>query len=119
MTDIKINHDGYLVLQNGDFVLVRNGDAVRQHLEMRLRTWLEETPYNRVAGVPYLQVIFKPGTGLQSIKFILEQIALGTPGVTGVEITLELDPETRVLTASGTAEGIDGPFEFSVTTQEF
>ena len=117
--DIKINQDGYLVLQNGDFVLVRNGDAVLQSLTMRLRTWLEESPYNRSAGTPYLQVVFKPGTSLQSTKFILEQISLGTQGITGIDLTLDLDRETRVLSVTGTAQGIDGPFKFALTTEEF
>lgn len=119
MTDIKINPAGYLVLQNGDFVLVRDGEAVRQRVEMRLRTWLGETPYDTSAGVPYRQVIFQPGTSLQSIKFILEQVILDTPGITGVTLEPAVNRETRVLTIAGTAEGLDEPFVFTISLDEF
>jgi hypothetical protein len=114
MADIKINPQGYLVLQNGDFVITTGQDAIRQHLEMRLRTWLAETPYDPSAGVPYLQVIFKPGTNLASVKFILEQIALGTPGITGASLNPVLNRETREMTITGTAEGLNEPFDFTI-----
>ena len=47
--DLKLT-DYDLDLTNGDLSFVDRLEAVRQDIEMALRTWLEETPYDRNAG---------------------------------------------------------------------
>jgi hypothetical protein len=106
--------DDDMDITNGELTFVTGPTAIGQHIKMRLRTWLGETPYATTAGVPYLQVIFKDrNPNLNSIKFILEQIVLATPGVIGVELEPVLDRQTRTLTVTGTAESIDGEVDFS------
>jgi len=102
-------------LTNGELTFVLGREAIGQHVEMRLRTWLEETVYDVTAGVPWLQVIFKgKNPNLPSIQFILEQNILRTPGVEGVQFTtFNLDSGTRVLNIAGTMQTIDGEIDFS------
>jgi len=99
--DLKLtNYD--LDLTNGELSFVTDFDAIRQDIEMALRTWLRETPYDRNAGVPYLQIIFKRGTSLDAIRFIISEIIQGREGVTEVlELATELDTLTRTLTITG------------------
>ena len=113
--DLQIDSNEDMVFVNGDIAFVKQGDAIAQHIRMRLATWLGETPFDTKAGVPYLTIIFQPNTTLDAVQFILEQIVLGTPGVTGVNLTFTFDTPTRVLTVTGTAEGNNVSIDFSVT----
>lgn len=89
-----------------DWRLVRGGAAIAQHIQMRLRTFLGESPYNRAAGVPYEQVIMRKGTTVNAVRAILENHILGTPGVTEViELDLEYEPLTRKITGTGRVRG--------------
>jgi len=93
-----------LDITDGDLTFVRGAEAITQDIQMRLRTWLGETPYDQAAGVPYLQVIFQRGVELDAIQFILENRILDTPGVEQVtNLDLDLDARTRVLTVTGRA----------------
>lgn len=112
--DLKIDNNSDLLIEGGDLTFVKNQDALAQHCQMRLATWLGESPYDRNGGTPYRQVIFAPGTSLTAIRFILENRATQTPGITGAVITPVLDPETRELTATGTATSIRGDVSFSI-----
>lgn len=105
-------------LTGGELSFVRGIDAVRQDLEMKLRTWLAETPYDRGAGVPWLQVIFVRGTSINAIKFILEQRILAVDGITEVlELNTAVDRATRELTVSGRVIGLDQEFPFETQVQ--
>jgi len=93
-----------LDITDGELTFVRGAEAITQDIQMRLRTWLGETPYDQAAGVPYLQVIFQRGVELDAIQFILENRILDTPGVEQVtNLDLDLDARTRVLTVTGRA----------------
>lgn len=114
MADIKYS-DGDMVIENGDVSIVTGQVAIGQHIEMRVLTWLGETVYDQSAGVPYLQVIFRRSTPIESVQFILEEIIGATPGVTGVTLELNLDRASRVLTVTGTATTIDGDVDFDIS----
>ena len=113
MADLKFT-DGDMDLTNGELSFVTGQAAIAQDIQMRLQTWLGETPYDLSAGVPYLQVVFVRATPLDSVQFILEQQVLNTPGVTGVELTLTLDRPNRTLSVTGTATSIEGDVDFTV-----
>src|SRR5690606_1241209 len=94
--DLKIGPDGDLVIEDGELVFAEAAEAVGQHIAFRLRTALGESPYAPLAGTPWLQTIFKTGTPLESVQFILERRVAGTPGVVSAEVdAVELDAETR------------------------
>lgn len=75
-----------LVLEDGDLVLVHDvshAAEVAQRVVYRLMTWLAESPYDRGAGLPYLDGIFgfEP---LPGVAGLLTQTILETEGVTEI-----------------------------------
>ena len=104
-----------MVIENGELVWVTGQDAIAQHIDMRLKTFLGETVYDQAAVVPYLQIIFVKSTPLDSVQFILTDVVTSTPGVTGAELAVDLDSLTRVLTVTGNAQTIEGNVDFSVS----
>ncbi len=114
--DLLATSTGDLAIVDGELAFVTGQDAIAQHIAFRLRTFLNESRYNLSEGPPWTQVILRPGTPQQSIKFILEQIVVETPGVTGCTITtFEIDPETRAATVAGTAQTIEGEVQFLIS----
>lgn len=110
---------GYdLDITNGALSFVSGIEAVRQDIEMALRTWLQETPYDRNAGVPYLQVIFRRGTTPATVRFLIEQKILSRRHVTEV-LSLEssFDPATRQLTISGRVRALNTEIDISTEVQ--
>ena len=107
---------GYdLDITNGLLSFVTGRDAIRQHLEMRLRTFLEEYVYDRSAGVPWVQVVFKRNTSLASVDAILRQVITATPGVEEViELSLDVNRSTRVLTGTGRVRSSEGVLDFNL-----
>ena len=56
MADLKLNEDtGDLEITNNDLSLTYGVDSRRQHLEIRLRTFLSEWFLDTTVGVPYVQ----------------------------------------------------------------
>lgn len=110
------NVDGDMVIEDGELQFVIGQEAIGQDISMRLQTWLGETVYDTNAGVPYLQVIFaERNPNLNAIRFILQAIILGTPGVTSIveDFIVDLNSATRELTVTGTAVTIEGNVLFS------
>lgn len=114
--DLLATSTGDLEIVDGELAWVTGQDAIAQDIGFRLRTFLRESRYNRNAGAPWTQVIFRPGTTDQSRRFILEQQVMGAPGVTGCSLeTPVIDPETRACTVTGKAVTIRGEVDFSIT----
>lgn len=110
--DIRLT-DYDIDLTNGDLSWVTEQEAIAQDITMRLRTWLGETPYDKSVGVPYLQVIFVPGTPRAAVQLVLEQQVLKTPGVTGVSLDIVINGLTRELSVTGKAQSIRGEVDFT------
>lgn len=104
-----------LDITNGDLSFVSGLDAIAQDIAMALQTWLGESVYDRNAGVPWLQVIFKRGTRPDAARFILENIIRGIDGVQDVlEINASLASATRVLTVAARVRALDAEFPIAV-----
>ncbi len=114
MADLKLtNFDDDFV--NNDLSFVTGIEAVRQDIEMTLRTFLEETPYGRDVGVPWLQIIFQVGTPTSSIEFIILRTILGVDGVTEVnDLDTAVDRVARKLTIEGLVTALDEEFPITV-----
>lgn len=112
--DLRINSTGDLEIVNGELAFVTAGEAIRQHITMRLRTFLAESPYDRNAGVPYRTILLQPTTPMFARESILSAVILGTPGVTAAQVTVTLDQTTQTLRASGTATARDAPITFEI-----
>lgn len=112
--DLKLT-DFDLDMTNGDLSFVTGIEAVRQDIEMSLRTWLAETPYDRSAGVPYIQIIFQRGTTIDAIRFIIERHIAGIDGVDGVnQLDTAVDKQTRTLTITGKVTALDQEFPIAL-----
>jgi hypothetical protein len=100
--DLKLT-SGDIDLTNGELSWVTGADAIRQDIEMHLAAWLNETVYDRSAGMPYIQVIFKRGINENVVRFIVTDQLMARPGVTDVlELLTTFDRESRELTITGT-----------------
>lgn len=99
---------------DGNLLLVEGTEAIGQHIEMRLKTFAEESVYNVDAGVPWLQVIFKGVYNPEATRFIIYQHVLDTPGVETVTLDPpEYDADTGEVSISGSATTIEGNVDFS------
>lgn len=100
MNDFLLGTDGDLLISGRDFTPVTGIDAIRQHIEIRLRTFLGEWFLDTTVGVPYIQEIFadkNPDTDL--IRSIIRREAAKTPGVISADtLEVSLDTTTRNLT---------------------
>ena len=114
--DLKLtNYD--LDMGGGELSFIVGAEAVAQHLVMRWRTWLGETPYDQTAGVPYLQVFFaSKAPNLNMIRMVLENIGLATPGMLTIELkdpVLDMTSTPNTLTITGFGTCTDGEIDFS------
>lgn len=114
--DLKLT-DYDLDLAGGHLSWVTDDEATAQAIAMALRTFLGESPYDRNAGVPYLEILFQRGTTAAAARFILEQQILAVPGVAEVlELEPVIDTATRECTVTGRvrlASGNEIPIDLS------
>lgn len=96
--DLKIDlATGELVIENGDFVLVRGPEAVRQALHIRLRFFLGEWFLDETAGVDWFSVLGHKFNAA-AVEALVRKALLETPGVAAVtRLDLDFDNATRVL----------------------
>ncbi|MBW2672060.1 MAG: hypothetical protein JRD89_01425 [Deltaproteobacteria bacterium] len=106
MTDFLLDADGDISLtDSGDFELVTDAEAVGQHLQMRLLTFLGEWFLDKNVGVPYFQKIFGKKAKFATTRSILRAVVATTPGIKTIEeFTFDSDRVARVL--SLTCQGL-------------
>lgn len=115
MSDVKLDTDGDVLIENGDLVLVDGLAAIGQHVAMRLRSYKGEWFLDQNAGVPYFQEILAKGTPAARIRSILQRIILETDKVVSVDsMELDYDASARTLvvdfaatTTLGTLESVE------------
>ncbi len=100
MNDLKLGVDGDLEMNKmGDLQLTMKGDAVRQYVQQRLRTFLGEWFLDLDVGVPYFQDILVKNPNINQIDGIFKNIILTTPGVVELlSFTMDFDQTVRSLT---------------------
>lgn len=81
MSDLKLDTDGDLLVDNSDLVLNSQVDAVSQYLRARLRTFLGEWFLDQSIGIPYFKEIFKKEINIATVDAILKDAILSTPNV--------------------------------------
>lgn len=115
MSDIALNTttDDILILK-GDLVLTIGREAIRQHIQQRLRSFSGEWFLDLAAGLPYYQSILVKNPNLQAIQGILQAEIIATPGVLELQdFRLNYDNKTRRLTCEFTVSTIDGEIDFA------
>jgi len=109
--DLAISAEtGDLVLEDGDLAVVREGEAVAQHLRTRFRFFLGEWFLDQREGIPYFREILgikRPNPLVLSSMY--RRIALETPGISSVpELSSSFDPTSRTLRLDFSAVLEDG-----------
>jgi len=99
MADLKLDQtSGDVIVANGDLVLTDAEDAVRQHVQQRLRTFLGEWFLNTAVGVPYYQNILKKNPNPSIIAGVFQNEIIQTPGVLELlDFNLDFNNGTRKL----------------------
>ena len=109
MTDIKLDSNHDLVIENGDLVLAEDTEAIAQHLEIRLKMFKGEWFRNPNEGMPYFQRILKKQPTLQSVVSVFREAIINTPGVDRIEkINTAFDAKTRTFSLSFRARTTEG-----------
>lgn len=117
--DLRLQADGGDVdMTNGSLSLVDGTDAIAQHMAARLRTWQTESPYDRRAGMPWLQLA---DLSAEAVQFFAEEQIAKTPGVVELveRVSITVDSTTRGMTATGRVRVITGDVvSFSIALTE-
>lgn len=100
--DLAMNvQTGDLVVQNGDLMIVSNGERVAQQVLITLREWLGEWFLKTSDGVPYLEYILVKNPNEAHVRQILSEAIQSVEGVKGVtELEFVFNRILRTLTVS-------------------
>lgn len=107
-----------LLIESGNFKLVKDAAETVQHVRSRLLFYMGEWFLDIKAGTPYFQQIFTKPANLANIESILKYRILNTPGVSKlIEFSLDYTGESeRRLNVSFTAETIYGMINIEQVT---
>lgn len=99
MSDLKIDTaTGDLDLSTNDAILLSDGDDIRQHLRIRLRTFRGSWFLDLNVGIPFYDNILVKNPSINVVRSILRQAILTTPGITGIDtFSFDYDGDTRTL----------------------
>lgn len=100
--DLAMNvQTGDLVVQNGDLIIVSNGERVAQQVLITLREWLGEWFLKTSDGVPYLEYILVKNPNEAHVRQILTEAIENVEGVKKVtELEFVFNRILRTLTVS-------------------
>ena len=100
--DLAMNvQTGDLVVQNGDLMIVSNGERVAQQVLITLREWLGEWFLKTSDGVPYLEYILVKNLNEAHVRQILTEAIENVEGVKKVtELEFVFNRILRTLTVS-------------------
>lgn len=104
--DLELDPEtGDLKLTSGDLTLVKDGAAIRQEAEIRMRFFLREWFLDGTEGLPYFQNILVKAPNLNVIRGLFIDEILKTAGVKNVlSLDLTHDVSARSLAVSWSAE---------------
>lgn len=113
MSDIALDDTGDILLDDSnDLTLTTGVEAIRQHLEARLRTFLEEWFLDKRIGIPWLQQVLKKNPDEVIVDSVIKREIINTPGIEELtEFSLDID-NTRQLNISFRAKTIEGEIIF-------
>jgi hypothetical protein len=96
--DFRLDADGDLSLEEGDFVLIAGAEAVASDLRARLQTFAGEWFLDTSIGVPYFSDVFGK-TPAPRVEAVFREQILGTPGVASIESIRLQRVDRRLLVA--------------------
>ena len=113
MSDIKLNSNWDIDIDNGDLSLTEGREGVQQHWAQRLKTFFGEWFLNTKIGVPYFQHILKKNYNPVIVDSVLKKETIETPGIIRItKFELDIETTTRELTLIARASSEDGVIDF-------
>lgn len=99
MADLRLDTvTGDILVDNGEVELTEGIDSIRQHLEIRLRTFRGEWFLDERIGVSYFTDVFKKNPDLTVLNAVFTKTILDTPGVISLNsLTFNLEKDRRLL----------------------
>lgn len=115
MSAFKINDvTGDIVFENGKLVLLDGALAIKQHLFVKLQTFLGEWFLNTDLGAPWFRDVLVKNPNFATVQQMLKNQILQTPGVLNLlKFELDFTSSTRDLNFSFEVLTTDGPIDFS------
>ena len=118
MSDIALDSDGDILIENNAMVLAEGDDAIVQQLTIRFRFVLGEWFLDIRLGIPYFGEILIKNPDLSRVRGIFKQTILTTPGIDSLEtFSLTFAGAERKLSVDFRARKTDG--EILEYNQEF
>lgn len=96
--DFKLDANGDLSLEEGDFVLLTGADAIASDLKARLQTFLGEWFLDTSIGVPYFTEVYGK-TPAPRLEAIFREEILKTPGVLEI-LAMQVQKSGRTLSVT-------------------
>lgn len=105
---------GDLLITNNSLTLTVGAEAIRQHLQCRLRLFFGEWFLDTSLGVPWFEEILTKQQTFSVVREILKNVILGTPGVISItKFNFDYEPTGREATLEFSALSTDGPIDFT------
>lgn len=109
--NIKTDTNGYAIMTNGSFEIVRDRDCIAQDIRAGLKTLLGEWYLDESIGVDYLEGTRKGND--DDLAYMIKKCVLGRVGVQEIKkFTLTVD-STRHATVDMEIQTIDGVIKYS------
>ena len=118
MSDIKLDElTDDICLVDSSLQLTQGVDSRKQHLEIRLKTFLGEWFLDTTVGVPFIQRLFeKKNPDNLLIQSVLRPEIEATPGITAINnISFKIDRAARKLDITINVESVEGEFSIEIT----
>jgi hypothetical protein len=109
MADLQLDPATNDILVTDDaLAIVEDGDAIIQHLAIRLRFFLGEWFLDTRLGIPYFDSVLVKNPNLVLVRGILRNAILTTPGVLSLEsFAFDFDNANRVMAVDFTVRRDD------------
>ena len=110
MADLALDSTYCDLLVSDDKIhLVTGDDSIVQKMMIRFRFGLGEWFLDVRLGIPYFEEILIKAPDLSIIRLLFQEVILTTPGISSiVELNLDLNRTTRVMSVSFIANKSDG-----------
>lgn len=114
MSSIQLGFDDDILITNNSITLTTGLEAIRQHLQVRLRLFLGEWFLDTTVGVPWFQQVFQKNTTFIVVQQVLKDAILSTPGVIQLlKFNFDYAGATREATLDFQALTEEGIIDFS------
>lgn len=106
MIERALDSNNDILIRNGSFTTVSDGEQVVQHVRTRLLFYLGEWFADKRAGTPWLQQVFTKPFNPQLVETIIKSRILDTPGISRItEFELDFpEPANRKILVTFSAE---------------